>query len=322
MKAANIFKINCREAIKISGSTINLLQSTEKLKDFLYSFSPSMTGELWSDAMISIISKFAKEHERVLTDYIDNKIELYSFIRSFILFLKTSKSYETIIGKTKTTNSICHQQSTTRNYLSLLHENIYDHLNNIPRSDEIKILGFGLGDGSYENELKSYLINSDKIKAALIFGYDPYSVDCKDYIPLTKDDLLNAKVSEFDLIIARWTLHHVSLNERWDEFISALNLIKTGGQLLIIEHGFIANSDDLGNDKLYLILNGIMDVIGNLIFNTEWFFKTNCEENYFLEFIKEKDIKIITDAFTENLHIDINTFGPVFPFCTVITITK
>jgi hypothetical protein len=181
------------------------------------------------------------------------------------------------------------------------------------------IFGFGLGDGAYEVEIANFLIQQGLTGSTLIYGYDPYGIPNQSISMLDEAALLRGSLN-FDLIIARWVLHHVPTLQRWDIFASALGQLKKGGIAVVVEHGFVDESNPVQNRKLYRLLNAIADLIANVGIRPEWFSLTApiFGKNYFLNFLTTKDLTSIARATKKKLKISISNTGPIFPWQSII----
>ena len=119
-------------------------------------------------------------------------------------------------------------------------------LDGITPTKELKLLGFGLGDGSYEKSLSEYLIH--KKIAGSVRMYKP--IASIEYLSSAQ---LKGHIPAFDIITARWVLHHVALKNRWTDFIDCINHSKVNTQILIVEHGFLRKTSPDIDAKLHYL---------------------------------------------------------------------
>ncbi len=281
-------------------------------------FKNFCTGEnyLYDSLLPELITGFSAKYPNELKSFLNSRSNLISIVLKFIHYIQYNNLSEYIRYELKKCNaSACEKNEAELPDLVPLVEDMISKLN---FSNEIKIFGFGLGDGSYENDIKQFLLETNKCRFVKIYGYDPYTCSSSDYTVLSKNDLTSKKYNDFDLLIARWTLHHVITEERWGDFINSMNLLKPSGSAIIIEHGFLNEKDSLYNNNLYLLLNGIMDLIGNIYFNNDWIEKTVKDNDYFLEFITTEDIHRIADRCLTPRKWKIYNTAPIFPYNSVI----
>jgi hypothetical protein len=213
------------------------------------------------------------------------------------------------------------------NYLSDLY--VRNELSSLDQKEKINLLGFGLGDGSYEKGIAQFLIEKKITKKVNIFGFDPYAAIKSEGIEYLNFSNINRFQEEIDLVIARWVLHHVSIVSskcgRWNDFISCINRCTTPGAIaLIIEHGFLdaSASFSLEEIRLYYAFNAMFDILANIGLRPHYFTQTfpNLGANFYIDYLSNNDLFQIKQSVLKNM--DVVNIGPGFPNQTVIKLSK
>ncbi|MBP6103553.1 MAG: hypothetical protein KA508_00560 [Gammaproteobacteria bacterium] len=187
-------------------------------------------------------------------------------------------------------------------------------LDRIAPTTELKLLGFGLGDGSYEKSLSEYLIHKKIAGSVRLYGFDPYAKPTAA-IEYLSPAQLKGHTPAFDIITARWVLHHVALKSRWADFIDCINHSKVNTQVLIVEHGFLKRPPSDMDAKLYYLLNATFDVIANIGIRPHWFTDTapHVGENFFIHYLTGKDFSEIKRSVHFDMTQNVYEVGPAFP---------
>jgi hypothetical protein len=185
--------------------------------------------------------------------------------------------------------------------------------------NEINLLGFGLGNGYYEKSIAEHLLNQGLAKSVKIYGFDPFGEKTEGVEFLTKEQLIANKMPIFDIVIARWVLHHVALQDRWPDFINCINNAKPGTLVLIVEHGFLQDHFSNEDRKLYYLLNATFDIVANIGIRPHWFTSTapDIGANFFIHYLQPQDFAAIKNGAAIQLTQNIYDIGPNFPNQTI-----
>ena len=290
------------------------VQNETMLKNLFSLFTFEPNNLYLSYILPKYISRFAKNNFQKVDDYIRrSELSDCELAISFIRFLRSENLFDAILQDHKSYYNDVQKSSSYEHIVNnvLLERNYCENIN---------IFGFGLGDGSYELSLKKMLKTHQKINNAEIFGYEPFYNDTA-YKNFASSDLLTIDNIKFDIIIARWSLHHVVDTERWGNFIASLNLLKPDGTAVIIEHGFVNRAFDFNCKQLYLFFNVIIDVIGNTIFNYDWLSKVEGSKDYFIKFLDDDAIKYFIEKCIPDLKYYVKEETSVFPNNSVIVLS-
>ncbi|MEU0664061.1 hypothetical protein [Streptomyces lavendulocolor] len=129
----------------------------------------------------------------------------------------------------------------------------------------MRILGFGADVCEFELELGRLAVKNHLASAFNVSRYDPYA----EFLPGVTEVDSNALHSEdfpydFDLVTARWALHHVAPEARWEDLRSALRSISPQGHFLVVEESDFSdrNSPQI-HQRLYRLLLMATDVVIN-----------------------------------------------------------
>jgi len=192
----------------------------------------------------------------------------------------------------------------------------------ITPKESINILGFGLDEGYYEKSLSQFLIDHGIAKTVNIYGFDPYAQKTPDIEYLIPEQLISDKVPRFDVVVARWVLHHVALQHRWGDLINCINHCNSGARVLIVEHGFLKKQHSLADKKLYYLLNATFDIIANIGLRPRYFTNTapDLGANFFIRYLEPEDFSAIKNSVSLQITQDIFEVGPGFPNQTICSI--
>ena len=133
-------------------------------------------------------------------------------------------------------------------------DSVKKELMSMSMKSNINLLGFGLDEGSYEKELAQYLTRQGVSKVTL-YGMDPYAKKSTGIYYLTPYQLSAEPTLRFDLIIARWSLHHVTLQNRWVDLNLCIRSCNPDARIIFIEHGFLKESVTPLEKKIYTLYN-------------------------------------------------------------------
>jgi hypothetical protein len=191
---------------------------------------------------------------------------------------------------------------------ALLDKTVKEQIADLSPRDQLNLLGFGLGEGAYEKNLAEYF-RAENVTASLhIFGFDPFSiVEDDDIRMLTRTEIHSQDCPHFDLMLARWTLHHVSLEYRWKDLLGCLDHCKRGSRVLFVEEGCFSKDDTEPVEYLaYELIHAAADVIVNSAFNPHWVYDPNAKpgDHYFIKYLTQKDLDMINKSATVDMQMD------------------
>ena len=189
----------------------------------------------------------------------------------------------------------------------------------ITNKSHINLLGFGLDDGIYEKELANFLVLHKVCNTVTIYGMDPYAIKSNE-IQYIIPEQLSMDSLKFDVIIARWSLHHVKLTKRWSDLSDCISQCNGDASIIFIEHGFLQNSHFTAEKKLYKLLNALFDIIANIGLRPTYFTDTapSFGEHFFIHYLEANDfISICKNSSQLIISQNIYDVGPSFPNQTI-----
>lgn len=284
----------------------------ESIRQLLEGIAEKYQGGYVYDHFLEWFNKYIDENEKNLTDYFNGDKTLNEMCKEFILFCFEKKIS---LDADETLTSFQPHNTLSDNAVKL-------KLDQLQPKNSMNIMGFGLGDGSYEKKLAEYLVEKKLAVQVNVFGFDPRPEDANNIQFITAEQLSSGDSPKFDIITARWVLHHVDSQYRWKNFIDCIKSGNPSALTLIIEHGFLTKVDlnessvDL---KSYKLINAAFDVIANIGIRPQWFTETACiGDNFFVDYLEEVDLELIKDQAGCIATQEIYHLGPEFPnqtFC-------
>ncbi len=259
------------------------------------------------DQFCILFKAYIKSHSNILDSYFGGNQDLNAICYDFIHFCF---SKNILLNSVKTLSAL-------ENHDQICDNAIKERLRKIEHRSSLNLMGFGLGDGTYEKFIAMYLKKKNIAKDVNLFGFDPFAKKIEGIKLVTVDELLDNKVPKLDIIIARWVLHHVDEKYRWENFIHCISSMNPCSMVLIIEHGFLQDGevDAFSIDrKLYSLINAAFDVVVNIAIRPHWFTSTpklGC--NFFVRYLTSKDIKSIKKQANCIIYEKIRHLGPDFP---------
>lgn len=156
----------------------------------------------------------------------------------------------------------------------------------------INVFAYGIGDGHYEDTIRAWLVESRICERVSLYGYDPYAqVDGKN-ITLVELDALPT-LPEQHILLARWVLHHVPDEERWDPITRILSCMAPRGVGFFAEEGvFTAATLMSATQRAYTLLFAMLDMLINTSVLGHWFE----EGDYFLDYLTQEDLATIESS--------------------------
>lgn len=288
---------------------LTILQNPAVLKENLHKQGVYLPGKYLHDHFTWWLSQYARQFPLSLEAYFTNKIELNSLCQEFIQFCF---KHHIFLNKEKTLKSFEYHDAVSDKALK-------QELALFSYKPKINILGFGLGTGHYEKNIAEYFIQNRLAESVKIYGFDPYAENSNEIEFLTATQLVTNQHPAFDVITARWVLHHISLKERWTHFVDCINRSKPGAMVFVVEHGFLQKPSLIFDKKLYWLLNATFDVVANIGIRPHWFTSTypNIGANFFIHYLECKDFKDIKKGIKVQMTQNIYDVGPNFPNQTI-----
>jgi len=283
-------------------SLVNLLQQKNDFKNLFKRLNNEIFGAYLCDNFVYWLNNYVISQPFYCIDYLKGNTTLNDLCNNFIQFcFKQKISLDSVKALT-----------AFQKHNLLTDKAIKIELNKIKNKETINLLGFGLGDGEYEKSLAKYLIAIGKTRKVILYGYDPYSRKNFDIEYLTIDKINNDKIV-FDVIIARWVLHHIELKYRWNDFIKCVNRINFGSKIIIIEHGFLMYASLL-YERIYILFTAIFDVITNISLRPEYFLDSpEIGKNFYINYLQMKDfLNFKQTIINNNIDFKVYDIGPDF----------
>ncbi len=281
-----------------------IVQNKDLLRAKLHNSGVYLAGRYLYDHFSEWLSRYAIQSPPALEAYFSGQVVLNEVCQDFIGFCFKKGI---VLDKEQTLSSFAHHDALSDAALKR-------ELDGITPAKELKLLGFGLGDGSYEKSLSEYLIHKRITDSVKMYGFDPYAKQLEG-IEYLSPAQLKGHTPAFDIITARWVLHHVALKNRWTDFIDCINHSKVNTRVLIVEHGFLRKAPSDMDTKLHYLLNATFDVVANIGIRPHWFTDTapHIGKNFFVHYLTDKDFSEIKRSVHFDLTQDIYEAGPAFP---------
>jgi hypothetical protein len=283
-----------------------LLQNEHQLKHTLDQINQGVLSTYLHENFIFWLNAYAKQAGSVCASYLSGDLSLNAICKDFIRFCFDNKIY---LDPIRTLEAFKIHNELSDNA-------VRRELQQLTPRQEINLLGFGLDEGHYEQSISEYLLSSGKAEKVNLFGFDPYANRNSDIRYLSANELSSGERS-FDLIIARWVLHHVEMKSRWSTFVKCINSCHPGSEVLIVEHGYLEEVSLLDR-KLSALLNATFDVVANIGLRPGYFTNSkNVGDDFFIEYLEPKDFSTISAQVSVNLGIKMYDVGPDFPNQTI-----
>jgi len=287
-----------------------LLKNKTQLDEVLGELNQGIIGPYLHENFIFWLNAYARQEADFCTNYLMGSLPLNALCRDFIRFCFDRKIYldpaETLASFAK------HNEFSDKA--------VRNELEKITPKSEINLLGFGLDDGHYEQQLAHYLVASGKAKTVNVLGFDPYANRNPAIYYLSADELSSDKW-EFDLVVVRWVLHHVEMQYRWSSLINCINRCKPGAEVLIVEHGFLAEATPFDR-RVGALLNAIFDIVANIGLRPGYFLNAKrLGDDFFIHYLEPKDFSEIGSHVSVNMGLKIYDVGPTFPNQTICKMT-
>lgn len=276
------------EAIKSqSGSSMNayisMLTTPKILEKYLINHGVTSQRQYALALFLQHFTPFCQMHKALLHEYFVGAKSLNELCHLFIEDI--GSQYLTFDSETMFSN--------VQDYVFHVESQILKILSQRHSQATLNILGFGLGDGVYEAKLIKKLLDTGLFNNINLYGFDPniYENLPTNIKSITKSELTAfATKPFFDVIIARWVLHHTTIEERWDNLICAMNSCRGGADIIIVEEAPLI-SRQFANTyeyKLKALIIGIYDVIVNMGLHPKWFMQ-KAEGKFFLQYLYQED---------------------------------
>jgi len=183
--------------------------------------------------------------------------------------------------------------------------------------ESLSVLGYGLGDGSFERALASWLVAGGHCRTVELFGFDPHQVAGAPVVMVGRDQLAQRR---FDVIIARYVLHHVRPEARWADLAACVRACKPDGELLIAEQGYPAPGPAAApGARLEHLLLAAVDLVANAVVHPDWCDLRAIEASgFYLSFLSEEDLTGLHQALPRVVECELAQVGTYFPLNTMI----
>lgn len=309
---SNFFRIIKEHAVEMNPvALLHFLQNAPQLKASLDKINNAAISDYLHQHFLFWLNAYALHQPSACLDYLSGKGKLDTLCSDFIQFCFEN---QISLDKDRTLNSF------------KKHNELSDHATKaelvcIEPKQELALLGFGLDDGAYEKTIAEHLVATGKAKQVKIYGFDPYAKKSDFVRYLSVEDLANNQF-KFDLVLARWVLHHVELKHRWGDFISCINSCQDGAKVVIIEHGFL-QEDDLLYKRLSNFLNATFDIVANIGIRPGYFLDSErIGANFYIHYLSLNDFATIRAGISVG-HVDVKLYdvGPGFPNQTVCSMS-
>lgn len=289
----------------------NFLTKINKLDTALQQINRSKIGNYLYGKFIFWLSCYLQEiqTQQYLKSYFSSETNLNFICNNFINYCFNHK-IKLDPDKTLQSFSIHNQLSDSAVKKELL---------KITNKSHINLLGFGLDDGTYEKELANFLILHKICNKITIYGMDPYAKKGSGIHYITPEQLSMDPI-KFDVIIARWSLHHVKFENRWSNLSDCISQCNNDASIIFIEHGFLQNSHFTAEKKLYKLLNALFDIIANIGLRPSYFTQTAPQfgKHFFIHYLQFNDFSSILKNSSQNIRYqNIYDVGPNFPNQTI-----
>jgi hypothetical protein len=296
----------CKKAILLAN-----IQDETALKNVLHAWGVYVPGDYLHNQWIDWLVAYARQFSRVIEAYFKDEVDLNKLCRDFIRFCFKNGI---LVDRDKTLESFAEHDARSD-------EALKKELSAFDYKEEVSLLGFGLGNGDYEKSIASYLIEKECTRSVKIYGFDPHSKEIPGVSLLNPETFITGENKpSFDIIIARWVLHHVALEDRWAHLSHCINCTEPGAIIAIVEHGYWQQSLSKPDDKkIYHLLNAIFDVIANIGIRSPWFTDTapDMGTDFFVDYLEDRDFLAIKSSKKNNIVQSMYDIGPTFPNQTI-----
>jgi hypothetical protein len=173
---------------------------------------------------------------------------------------------------------------------------IMRHLSALPARNSINILGYGADSCADERQIAESLIDRGVCKEVNIFRYNPFSsLQHSDINDLQPAEMEGTGGTEFDIVLAFWTLHHVFPKYRWSEIGACLKRLAPEGTVVILEEGDLQSPPSASPaERAYHFMVLCQDIIVNRALRPEWL---DTPENFYAKYLSSQDMRLMEAYF-------------------------
>ncbi len=286
-----------------SKSCIRMIQDAEKINAFLAGANTKCRNGYLSKQFAFWLNAYAVEAPNALGNFLSGNVTLNQLCQNFIQFCFAR-------------NIHLDAQQTLEGFAEhnrLLDDTVKKTLNRMPRKKHIRMMGYGLDDGAYETEIADHLLKQQLAEEVTLYGFDPYANRSDNVLYLSPEQLREDTLPKFDLVIARWVLHHVALHQRWADLMRCLEWRSPDSTVILIEHGALTLPVTHHEKRLYHLFNATFDVIANIGLRPKFF---TCTEphghQFFIDYLESSDFEVMRDHLApQSSHL--YEIGPEFP---------
>lgn len=236
---------------------------------------------------LQVVPEVCRTVEPEIAAYLRGELRLPDFVSAFLAGLqRTGRTYsrERTIADLWTTEAGTDRLIKAR----VLSKQWPAHIN---------FFAYGVGDGHYEDTLRSWLIEADVCESVSMFGHDPNaSVEGKDITLVDLEEL--AALPEQHVFLSRWVLHHVPDEERWEPVTRILDRMASGGVAFLAEEGVFTPAERMSpTQRAYSLLMAMLDTLINATVLGHWFEKGD----FFVDYLTGDDLATIEQGIKKPL---------------------
>lgn len=183
---------------------------------------------------------------------------------------------------------------------------------------ELSLLGFGLGDGSFELELARWMTQEARLADRVtVWGFDTHQTAGGAVRMLTPAELAAEGAPRFDVVIARYVLHHVQPHERWAGLLACLHRCNPGATVLMAEQGYPAPTrpENTAEERYRQLLLVCIDVLANATLYPGWCSVEGPEgaPRFFVSYLSEEELAALERQMPPVALRELRDVGPPFP---------
>jgi hypothetical protein len=292
----------------LSSHYLDWLKNQTLLSQTLQRLHSNVLGHYLHDNFVFWLSTYANAREKQIKDYMTGRIEASVLCSDFIEYCFT---HNIKLDKDKTLQSF--EEHDRISDIAVKNE-----LKRLAPKPRMNLLGFGLGTGYYERNIRQHLLDVGVAKQVKIYGFDPYAEPASDITFLSQKDLAQDNCPRFDIVTVRWVLHHIEIKHRWHDFISSINKCNNKSLVLMVEHGYLANRFPPEQEKLYKFLTSTFDIVANIGIRPGIFTSTIPPgKNFYVDYLNPADFTSISKGLSLKHSRAVYDVGPGFPNQTI-----
>ena len=257
----------------------SMFNRPERVATMLDAWHALMGDNYVRQGALQVVPEVCRTIEREIEGYLQGELRLPDYVSAFAEGLRrTGRTYSR-------ERTIADLWTTEAGFDRLIKQRVA----NTSWPAHINFFAYGVGDGHYENTVRSWLIEAGVCDSVSLYGYDPNaSVEGKNITLVDVDQL--ATLPEQHIFVSRWVLHHVPYEERWDPVTGILNRMAPGGVAFVAEEGVFAAASRMSpTQRAYSLLMAMLDTLINAAVLGHWFE----HGDFFVEYLTEGDLATI-----------------------------